>query len=76
MPSPDEGVAPVSTNFGIDSASAQEFSQALGDSGFRHGEEAALGVSIGRGQWSRLTTIGWSAAALMALVLGWSLLRS
>ena len=39
-------------------------------------EEAALGVSIGRGQWSRLTTIGWSAAALMALVLGWSLLRS
>ena len=57
-------------------ASAQEFSQALGDSGFRHGEEAALGVSIGRGQWSRLTTIGWSAAALMALVLGWSLLRS
>ncbi len=38
--------------------SAQDFSKALADPAFRHGEEAVAGVVGGVGQWNRLTLVG------------------
>ena len=51
---------------------AQEFAKALGDAGFRHGEEAIAGAAVGVGPWKRLTVVFASIAAfstLTALVL-------
>ena len=53
---------------------AQEFVRALADPGFRHGELAAAGVTVGRGLWNPLA-IGLGVLALVfALTTGWSLL--
>ena len=54
---------------------AQDFSQALSDPGFRHGEEAAVGVAVGRGQWTPLAMALGALALVFALGFGWSLLR-
>ena len=56
-------------------ASAQEFIRALGDEHFGYGELSAAGASAAVGPWNRLTTLGWSAAALFAVAFAWSLLR-
>jgi len=55
--------------------SAQEFVKALGDEGFRYGEEAAAGAGALVGPWNRLTIAMTTLAALFAVTLGWSLLR-
>ena len=55
---------------------AQDFAKALADPGFRHGELAERGVTAGVGPWKRLTIAGWSAAAVFAMALGWTLLRA
>ena len=55
---------------------AQDFAKALSDPGFRHGELAGAGAASGRrGQWTPLTNTFAAVAALLALTLGWSLLR-
>ncbi len=54
---------------------AQDFSQALGDAGFRHGEEAADSVVAGGGLWKPLAMAGNALALVLAVGLGWSLLR-
>ena len=54
---------------------AQEFARALGDPSFRHGAEAVAGVAGGVGPWKRVSALGWSVAALLALTLGLLLLR-
>ena len=54
---------------------AQDFAKALADPGFRHGEEAAAGVALGRGQWTGLAVAVTGLAVVLALALGWSLLR-
>ena len=55
--------------------SAQEFSDALADQSFRHGEEAGVGMAVGRGQWTPLAMATTGVAAL-AMVFGiWALLR-
>ena len=51
--------------------SAQEFAKALGDAGFRHGEEAAGGVQVGRGLWNPLSVV----ATVLAANTAWSFLR-
>ena len=56
-------------------ASAQEFSKALGDPGFRHGEEVVAGVASGTGVWSTSFTAVAGLALVLAVGLGWSLLR-
>ena len=53
-------------------ATAQEFSKALGDAAFRHGEEAGVGVVERRGQW---TPVAIAATAVAVVAVGWSLLR-
>ena len=53
---------------------AQEFARALADPGFRHGEEAVVGVA-GVGPWKRLTVGFAGTTALLTLVAGWALLR-
>ena len=53
---------------------AQDFAKALADPGFRHGELVEAGVAAGVGPWKRLTIAGWSAAAVFAVALGWTLL--
>ena len=55
--------------------SVQEFVRALEDEHFRYGELVAAGASAAVGPWNRPTIMGWSAAAVLALVLSWSLLR-
>ena len=55
--------------------SAQDFVRALGDEHFRYGELETAGAEDVVGPWNRLTILGWSAAALLAVGLGWSLLR-
>ena len=55
--------------------SAQDFVRALGDVGFRYGEEVATGAGAGRGLWNPLS-MGLGALALVfGMVAGWSLLR-
>ena len=49
--------------------SAQDFSRALTDAGFRHGEEPA-GVVGGRGQWTPVAMVSTGSAVLLALSLG------
>ncbi len=56
--------------------SAQDFSKALADPAFRHGEEAVAGVVGGVGQWNRLTLVGWSVSALLAVALGGAFLSA
>ena len=55
--------------------SAQDFAKALGDEHFRYGELEGAGAGAGVGRWKRLTTAGWGTAAVLAIALGWSLLR-
>ena len=57
-------------------ASAQEFVKALGDEHFRYGELATAGEGAAVGPWKRLTMAGWSAAAVLAVAFGWSVLRT
>ena len=54
---------------------AQEFARALGDAGFRHGDVAAAGVAVGVGPWNRLTIAFAGVAGLLALTLGWLVLK-
>ncbi len=56
---------------------AQDFAQALGDAGFRHGavEPEAVAVAVASGPWKRLTFAMTGVAAALALAFGWSLLR-
>ncbi len=60
-------------------AGATEFAKALGDPGFRHGARAAVGEAARRAagvaRWKGLTMAMTVTAALVALALGWSLLR-
>ena len=56
-------------------ASAEELSKALADPGFRHGEEAAVEVAVGGGQWTPLAMATTVAAIVSTLALGWLLLR-
>ena len=56
-------------------ASAQDFVRALGDEHFRYGEVAAGVARASVGPWKRLTIAMTTLAALLALTLGWSLLR-
>ena len=56
--------------------SAQDFATALGDEHFRYGELATVGADVGVGPWKRLTIAMTTLAALLAVTLGWSLLRS
>ena len=54
---------------------AQDFSQALGDAGFRHGDLVAVEGTPDASPWNRLTTVGWSVATVAILAFGWLLLR-
>ena len=55
---------------------AQDFAKALSDSGFRHGEEPAVGVGADRGLWNPLQIATSGVALVLALGFVWSLLRS
>ena len=55
--------------------SAQEFLRALGDEHFRYGAEGADIAGASASPWNRLTMATTTLAALLALSLGWSLLR-
>ena len=56
--------------------SAQDFVRALGDEHFRYGELTAAGAGgAAAGPWKRLTMAFAALAAVLALTLGWSLLR-
>ena len=56
-------------------ATAQEFSQALGDAGFRHGEEPEAEVAVRTGPWKGLSLALGGLAALFAITTTWSLFR-
>ena len=53
---------------------AQDFARALTDPSFRYGQESVAVAGAVRG-WSRATTVATVAAAVFALVAGWSLSR-
>ena len=55
--------------------SAQEFVRALGDPGFRYGELAEEGVGASPGSWKGLTLGFATTTVIVAMALGWSLLR-
>ena len=55
--------------------SAQEFVRALGDEHFRYGETVADIAGASASPWNRLTMATTTLTALLALTLGWSLLR-
>ena len=55
---------------------AQEFARALGDAGFRHGEEVAAAVGAARGQWTPLAMALGALALISTVGFGWALLRS
>ncbi len=54
---------------------AQDFSQALGDAGFRHGEEAAAGIATTVRLWNPLSMVLGVSTLVATLALGWLLLR-
>ena len=54
---------------------ARDFAKALGDSGFRHGDEVTAGVVAGAGLWNPLSIAATAVALLLAVGFGWSLLR-
>ena len=56
-------------------ASAQKFVWALGNEHFRYGALATASAGGAAGPWNRLTTVGWSLAAVTTLIAGWALLR-
>ncbi len=56
-------------------SSAQDFSTALADPSFSHGEEPA-GVVGGRGQWTPVAIVATGLAIVLAMNLGWTLLRT
>ena len=49
--------------------SAQDFSQALADSGFRHGEEASVDVASSAGPWKKLSIALGGLAVVLAISL-------
>ncbi len=53
---------------------AQDFARALTDPSFRYGESVEVSVTSGR-RWSPATTVATVAAAIFALIAGWSLSR-
>ena len=55
--------------------SAQDFVRALGDEHFRYGGDVADIAGASASPWNRLTIAMTTLAALLALTLGWSLLR-
>jgi Tol biopolymer transport system component len=52
---------------------AQDFSKALGDPGFRHGEEIAAGMTAGRGPWKPLALGLGALAVVFGVGFGWSI---
>ena len=54
---------------------AQDFSRALSDSVFRHGEEVVAGVASGAGVWNTSFTAVAGLALVFAIGFAWSLLR-
>ena len=54
---------------------AQDFAGALADPGFRHGEEAAVGVAVSAGQWTPVAMALGASTLVFALVLGLLLFR-
>ena len=54
---------------------AQDFSQALGDAGFRHGEAAGVGVASPSGPWKIVSGALAAVAIAASSVAAWSLLR-
>jgi len=57
-------------------ASAAEFAQALGNTGFTlAGTAMRAAVPAGAGRWKRLAQLGFGLAALFAVLLGWRLYR-
>ena len=56
--------------------SAQDFAGALGDPGFRHREGLTAGITTGAGRWNGLSMATTASTVVLALALGWALLRS
>jgi Tol biopolymer transport system component len=54
---------------------AQELARALGEPGFRHGDEVAGGATPVRRRWNPLSVALGTLALMLALALGWSTLR-
>ncbi|MCH8991066.1 MAG: PD40 domain-containing protein, partial [Acidobacteria bacterium] len=54
---------------------AQDFAKALADPGFRHGELAPARMTAGAGPWKPLAMAFAGIAGVLALALGWALLR-
>ena len=52
-----------------------EFSKALADPGFTHGEEPATAMAAGRGRWNPLSMVLGASTLAFALGFGWLLLR-
>ena len=52
-----------------------EFAAALADPGFKHGERAVGGVTVGVGRWKQLTMVFAALFILVSAITGWSLLR-
>jgi serine/threonine-protein kinase len=56
-------------------ATAHDFAEALSDPAFRHGQLAPASVPVTAGAWRRSAMVGWSLATILAVALGWMLLR-
>ena len=54
---------------------AADFTRALADPGFRHGDEVLAGAVVSVGPWKRLTMAMTVVAILASAVAGWALLR-
>ncbi len=57
-------------------AGAQDFMKALADTGFRHGEVAAVGGPLASGRWSGLTMLLAATTLISGGVAAWQLLRT
>ncbi|MDX1492850.1 MAG: hypothetical protein R3253_02160, partial [Longimicrobiales bacterium] len=55
--------------------SAADFARALGDPGFRHGEDARPGARGASGRWKAATLVGWTAAFGFAALAAYALSR-
>ena len=56
-------------------ASAEDFARALGAEHFRYGEHEAEAADAAGGMWIRLSLATTASTLVLALVLGWALLR-
>ena len=56
--------------------SAEEFAKSLGSEHFRYGEPAAVVAGAAGGPWNRLSLATTASTLVLALALGWALLRS